>query len=95
MYKFSILINSTFTFIHLPDAFIQRLTIAIYVRGCMPLEKLGVKCLAQGHIGVSHWIQTQFSHTKGMCLIYCAITTPTGLHFLLTFYMSWSTAIML
>jgi len=23
-----------------------------------PLEKLGVKCLAQGHIGVSQWIRT-------------------------------------
>jgi len=28
------------------------LTIAIYVRGRMPLEQLGVKCLAQGQIGV-------------------------------------------
>jgi len=38
-----------FTFIHLADTFIQkRLT-----RGRTPLEQLGVKCLAQGHIGVS------------------------------------------
>jgi len=43
-----------FTFIHLADTFIQkRLTIAVYVRGRTPLEQLGVKCLAQGHIGVS------------------------------------------
>jgi len=33
----------------------------------MPLEQLGVKCLAQGHIAVSQWIQTWVSHTKGMC----------------------------
>jgi len=47
----------------------KRLIIAIYVRGC---TQLGVKCLAQGHIGVSQWIQTK---GKGMCLIHCAITT--------------------
>jgi len=42
------------TFIHLADAFFpKRITLAIYVRGHMPLEQLGVKCLAQGHIGVS------------------------------------------
>jgi len=35
----------------------------------MPLEQLGVKCLAQGHIGVSQWIRTWASHTKGMYLI--------------------------
>jgi len=29
-------------------------TIAIYVRGRTALEQLGVKRLAQGHIGVSH-----------------------------------------
>lgn len=34
----------------------KRLTIAIYVRGHMPLEQLGVKCLTQGHTGVSQWI---------------------------------------
>ncbi|XDV43116.1 hypothetical protein PO909_011648 [Leuciscus waleckii] len=67
----------TFTFIHLADAFNpKRLTIAIYVRGRTPLEQLGVKCLAQGHIGVSQWIRTRVSHTKGMCLIHCATTTP-------------------
>jgi len=43
------------TFIHLVDAFIQ-LTIAIYVRGRTRLEQLGVKCLAQGHIG-SHTVR--------------------------------------
>jgi len=42
--------------------------IAIYVRGRTPLEQLGVKCLAQGHIGVSQWIRTWVSHTKGMCV---------------------------
>jgi len=47
------------------------LTIAINVRACAPLEQLGVKCLAQGHIGVSQWIRTMVSHTKGMCLILC------------------------
>jgi len=33
----------------------------------MTLEQLGVKCLAQGHIGVSQWIRTYVSHTNGMC----------------------------
>jgi len=42
----------TFIFIHLADAFIQS-DFQLYVRGRTPLEKLGVKCLAQGHIGVS------------------------------------------
>jgi len=42
----------------------------------MPLEQLGVKYLAQGHIGVSQWIRIWVSHTKGMCLIHCPITTP-------------------
>jgi len=32
------------------------------------LNASGVKCLAQGHIGVSQWIRTEVSHTKGMCL---------------------------
>jgi len=45
----------------------KRLTIAMYVRGRTPLEQLGVKCLAQGHIGLSEWIRTRVSHTKGMC----------------------------
>jgi len=54
----------------------KRLTIAIYVKGRTPLEQLGVKCLTQGHIGVSQWVQIRVSHTKGMCLIHCAITTP-------------------
>jgi len=44
----------TFTFIHLADAFIQNDLQLLYVRGRMPLEQLGVKCLAQGHSGVSH-----------------------------------------
>jgi len=33
----------------------------------MPLEQLGFKCLAQGHIGVSQWIRTRvilFRHIK-------------------------------
>jgi len=30
------------------------------------VEQLGVKCLAQGHIGVSQWIRTRVSHTKGL-----------------------------
>jgi len=42
----------------------------------MPQEQLGVKCLSQGHIGVSEWMQTWVSNTTGMCLIHCAITTP-------------------
>jgi len=33
-------------------------------------DNLGVKCLAQGHIGLSQWIRTRVSHTKGMCLIH-------------------------
>jgi len=37
-----------------------------YVRCRTPLEQLGVKCLAQGHIGVSQFIRTLVSHTKGM-----------------------------
>jgi len=49
---------------------LSKATYNCYVRGCMPLEQLGVKCLAQGHIGVSQWIRTQVSHTKGMCLIH-------------------------
>jgi len=40
------------------------------------LEQL--KCLAQGHIGVSQWIRTQVSHTKG--LIHCTITTLAQVH---------------
>jgi len=58
-----------FTFIHLAECFYpKRLTIAIYVRVHMPLEQLGVQCLAQGHIGVSQCIWTRVSHTKCMCL---------------------------
>jgi len=53
--------------------YLKQLTIAIYVRGHTPLGQLGVKCLAQGHIG----------HTKGMCLIHCATTTPITLNFFL------------
>jgi len=49
----------TITFIHFSWCFYPKwLTIASYVRGCTPLEQLGVKCLAQGHIGVSQWIRT-------------------------------------
>jgi len=51
----------------------SKATYNVYVRGCMPLEQLGVKCLAQGHVGVSQWIQTRVSHTNGMC----AITAPS------------------
>jgi len=40
----------------LADAFIQSDLQLLYVRGCMPLEQLGVKCLVQGQIGVSQWI---------------------------------------
>jgi len=70
-------ITLTFTFIHFSWRFYpKRLTIAIYVRGHTPLEQLGVRCLAQGHIGVSQWIQTRVFHTKGMWLIHCGITTP-------------------
>jgi len=54
----------------------KRLTIANYVRARTPLEQLGVKGLAQGHICVSQFIRTWVSHTKGMCLVHCAITTP-------------------
>jgi len=43
---------------------------------CQRSHASGVKCLAQGHIGVSQWIRSWVSHTKGMCLIHCAITTP-------------------
>jgi len=39
----------------------KRHTVAIYVRGRTPLEQLEVKCLAQGHIGVSQWIRTRVS----------------------------------
>jgi len=38
----------------------KRLTIALYVRGRTLLEQLGVKCLAQGHIGVSLDILSYF-----------------------------------
>jgi len=40
---------------HLADTFILK-----------TLKQLGVKCFAQRHIGVSQWIRTQVSHTKGM-----------------------------
>jgi len=55
---------------------LSKATYNCYVCGRTPLEQLGVKCLAQGHIGVSQWIQSRVSHTKDMRLILCAITTP-------------------
>jgi len=59
-----------FTFIHLADTFYpKRLKNAIYVRG---RTQLGVKCLAQGHIGVSQWIRTR---------VHCAITTTKAYEF--------------
>jgi len=47
----------SFTFIHLADAFIQSDLQLLYMSEVAHLwTKLGVKCLAQGHIGVSQWI---------------------------------------
>jgi len=39
--------------IHLATTFIQNDLQFLYVRSLTPLEQLGVKCLAQQHIGVS------------------------------------------
>jgi len=44
----------------------------------MPLEQLGVKCLAQGHNGVTQWIP-KVSHTIDVCLIHYTITNPHDL----------------
>jgi len=55
----------------------KRLTIAIglCVRGHTPLEQLGVKCLAHGHIGVSQRIQIQVLTPKA-CVLSTAPSPP-------------------
>jgi len=65
--------SSKFTFIHLADAFILQSDLKLYVRVRTPLEQYGLIVLLRDTLSRSRlWV----SHTKGMRLIHCTITTP-------------------